>query len=86
MSDWSTGAVGAEHRAIMCNGQVQAIADTPGIASRIVRALNEEQRRARTAQTLVRMRDEIEKLAQYHLPLRGQLHAILRIGQEGQPS
>jgi hypothetical protein len=83
---WTTGAVGAEHRAVMCNGQVEAVAESTPRAAQIVRALNDDNRRRATARTLVLMRDRIEELKDslQGWEVRDQLEAILRIGQEEQ--
>ena len=62
MADYSTGAVGPTHRAVMCRGRVLAVAEETQGAADIVRALNNEQARRQTAQRLVVMRDQIENL------------------------
>lgn len=43
MSSYSTGVVGASHRAVMHEGAVIAVAETVTLASVIVRALNDQQ-------------------------------------------
>lgn len=41
MSRWSTGAVGPNHRAVMKDGVVLAVAESTEVASEIVRRMNE---------------------------------------------
>jgi hypothetical protein len=58
MSDWTTGDVVGQKRAIVLHGQVQAIAEDETRAAQIVRALNRDQ----AAPNLLLIRDELERL------------------------